>query len=70
MPAANKSYGHGLLREMQRAVWSVNASLPVASGRTMQEIYSQSLAANFVHAGDAWVAGAMAFVLGLSAPTV
>ena len=32
------------LSEIQQAVWSVNPSLPLASVRTMQEIYSQSLA--------------------------
>ena len=32
------------LGEIQQAVWSVNPSLPLASVRTMQEIYSQSLA--------------------------
>ena len=34
----------GLIGEMQRAVWSVNSNLPVASVRTMRIIYSQSLA--------------------------
>jgi hypothetical protein len=34
----------GFLSEIRQAVWSVNASLPLASMRTMQEIYSQSLA--------------------------
>ena len=32
------------LNELQRAVWSVNSDLPLASIRTMQEIYSQSMA--------------------------
>ena len=31
----------GLLNEMQQAVWSVNGNLPVASPRTMQEIYGR-----------------------------
>ena len=34
----------GFLNEVQLAVWCVNASLPVASVRTMQDIYGQSLA--------------------------
>jgi predicted permease len=33
----------GLARQIEQAVWSVNSSLPVASLRTMQEIYNGSL---------------------------
>jgi predicted permease len=55
----------GLLSEMQRAVWSVNASLPVASLRTMQEIYSQSLARTSFTLVMLGIAGTMAFVLGI-----
>jgi predicted permease len=33
----------GLTRQIEQAVWSVNASLPVASMRTMQDIYDVSL---------------------------
>jgi predicted permease len=33
----------GLTRQIEQAVWSVNASLPVASMRTMQDIYGRSL---------------------------
>ncbi len=47
----------GLLGEMRQAVWSVNASLPLASVRTMQEIYSQSLARTSFTSGDAWYRG-------------
>ncbi len=32
-----------LARQIEQAVWSVNSSLPVASLRTMQEIYDRSL---------------------------
>jgi predicted permease len=55
----------GLLSEMQQAVWSVNASLPLASVRTMQEIYSQSLARTSFTLVMLGIAGAMAFVLGI-----
>ncbi len=55
----------GLLSEMQRAVWSVNASLPLASMRTMQEIYSQSLARTSFTLVMLGIAGTMAFVLGI-----
>ncbi len=52
------------LSEIQQAVWSVNASLPLASVRTMQEIYSQSLARTSFTLIMLGIAGAMAFVLG------
>jgi predicted permease len=55
----------GLLSEMQQAVWSVNASLPLASLRTMQEIYSQSLARTSFTLVMLGIAGTMAFVLGI-----
>jgi predicted permease len=55
----------GLLSEMRQAVWSVNASLPLASMRTMQEIYSQSLARTSFTLVMLGIAGTMAFVLGI-----
>jgi predicted permease len=55
----------GLLSEMRQAVWSVNASLPLASVRTMQEIYSQSLARISFTLVMLGIAGTMAFVLGI-----
>jgi hypothetical protein len=33
-----------LLNDIQRAVWSVNAGMPLGAVRTLQEIYSKSLA--------------------------
>ncbi len=53
------------LNEVQQAVWSVNADLPVASPHTMQEIYSKSMARTsftFVMLG---IAAAMALALGI-----
>ena len=51
--------------EVQRAVWSVNADLPVASIRTMQDIYAQSLdRASFTLVMLA-IAGSMALALGI-----
>jgi predicted permease len=55
----------GLLNEMRQAVWSVNASLPLASMRTMQDIYSQSLARTSFTLVMLGIAGTMAFVLGI-----
>jgi predicted permease len=53
------------LSEIQQAVWSVNASLPLASVRTMQEIYSQSLARTSFTLVMLGIAGSMALVLGV-----
>ncbi len=36
------------LREVQQAVWSVNGNLPLASVKTMQDIYAQFLARTFL----------------------
>jgi predicted permease len=54
-----------LLKEIRQAVWSVNSSLPVASVRTMQEIYSQSLARTSFTLVMLGIAGTMALVLGV-----
>jgi predicted permease len=55
----------GFLAQIRQAVWSVNASLPVASMRTMQEIYDQSLARTSFTLVMLAIAGAMALVLGI-----
>lgn len=51
--------------EVRRAVWSVNASLPVAEVRTMQDIYSRSLGRTSFTLVMLAIAGAMALVLGV-----
>jgi predicted permease len=53
------------LNEVRQAVWSVNSSLPLASVRTMQEIYSQSLARTSFTLVMLGIAGAVALVLGI-----
>lgn len=53
------------LNEIRQAVWSVNSSLPLASVRTMQEIYGQSLARTSFTLVMLGIAGAMALVLGI-----
>ena len=54
-----------LLKEIQQAVWSVNGNLPLASVRTMQDIYSQSLARTSFTLVMLAIAGTMALVLGI-----
>jgi predicted permease len=53
------------LSEIERAVWSVNADLPVASPRTMQEIYSKSMARTSFTLVMLGIAAAMALALGI-----
>jgi predicted permease len=53
------------INEMQRAVWSVNANLPVADVSTMQEIYSESMARTSFTLVMLAIAGTMALLLGI-----
>jgi predicted permease len=55
----------GFLNQVRQAVWSVNSSLPLASVRTMREIYDESLAATSFTLVMLGLAGAMAMILGL-----
>lgn len=50
--------------QMGQAVWSVNGSLPLASVRTMQEVYDQSLARTSFALVMLAIAGTMALLLG------
>ncbi|ABF42472.1 ABC efflux pump, inner membrane subunit [Candidatus Koribacter versatilis Ellin345] len=54
-----------LVNEIQQSVRSVNADLPVAAPRTMQEIYSKSLARTSFTLAMLGVAAAMALALGI-----
>jgi predicted permease len=53
------------LNEVRQAVWSVNSNLPLASVRTMQEVYGKSLARTSFTLVMLGIAGAMALVLGI-----
>jgi predicted permease len=53
------------LKEIQQAVWSVNSNLPLASVRTMQDIYGQSLARTSFTLVMLATAGTMAMALGI-----
>ncbi|HEY1340874.1 MAG TPA: ABC transporter permease [Bryobacteraceae bacterium] len=55
----------GFLHQVRQAVWSVNASLPLAAVRTMREIYDESLATTSFTLVMLGIAGAMAMMLGL-----
>lgn len=53
------------LNEVRAAVWSVNRSLPLASVRTVQEVYGKSLARTSFTLVMLGIAGAMALILGI-----
>ena len=53
------------LNEVRTAVWSVNSNLPLASVRTMQEVYDKSVARTSFTLVMLGIAGAMALVLGI-----
>ncbi len=53
------------LNQVRQAVWTVNSSLPVASTRTMQSVYDQSLARTSFTLLMLGIAGAMALLLGV-----
>ncbi len=54
-----------LLREIQQAVWSVNANLPVATVRTLDQIRAGSMAQTSFALVMLGIAGAVALVLGV-----
>jgi putative ABC transport system permease protein len=54
-----------LLKEVQQAVWSVNANLPLANVRTLQEIYDKSLARTSFTLVMLAIAGGMALLIGV-----
>jgi predicted permease len=55
----------GLLKDVQRAVWSVNSGLPLVSVQTMGEVYDRSMARTSFTLVMLGIAGAMALVLGI-----
>jgi predicted permease len=53
------------LNEIQQAIWQVDAELPLAAPRTMQEIYSKSLARTSFTLAMLGIAAGMALALGI-----
>jgi predicted permease len=56
----------GFVRELEQAVWSVNPNLPLASVRTLQEIYDASMARTSFTLVMLGIAGGMALLLGVA----
>ncbi len=65
MVRSSRAGTEAFLNEVQQAVWQVNAGLPVASLRTMQEIYSRSLARTSFTLVMLGIAASMALALGI-----
>ncbi|MDQ2711054.1 MAG: ABC transporter permease [Acidobacteriota bacterium] len=55
----------GFLGDIRRAVWSLNANLPLANVRTLQEVYDKSLARTSFTLVMLAIAGGMALLLGI-----
>lgn len=53
------------LAQLQQAVWSVNGNLPLANVRTMQDLYSQSMARTSFTLSMLAIAGVMALALSI-----
>ena len=53
------------LNEVRQAVWAVNSNLPVASERTMEDVYGKSLARTSFTLVMLGIAGVMALTLGI-----
>jgi predicted permease len=62
---SSRAGSESFLSEVQHAVWSVNANLPLASVRTMQEVYGASLARTSFTLVMLAIAGSMALLLGI-----
>jgi predicted permease len=62
---SNRAGNEAFLSELQRAVWSVNSNLPLASVQTMQDLYGQSLARTSFTLVMLAIAGSMALALGV-----
>jgi predicted permease len=62
---SNRAGTQAFINEMQQAVWSVNANLPVAEISTMQDIYSDSMARTSFTLVMLAIAGTMALALGI-----
>jgi ABC-type antimicrobial peptide transport system permease subunit len=63
---SNRTGSVGFVNELGRAVWSVNPNLPLASVRTLQEVYDASLARTSFTLVMLGIAGGMALLLGVA----
>jgi putative ABC transport system permease protein len=62
---SNRTNTEAFLMQIREAVWSVNASLPLALVRTLQDVYERSMARTTFALVMLAIAGVMALLLGL-----
>jgi predicted permease len=62
---SNRAGNQSLVTDIQRAVWSVNGNLPVASVSTMEQIYAGSMERTSFTLAMLAIAGSMALALGI-----
>ncbi len=62
---SSRAGSSAFLKEVRQAVWSVNASLPIARVRTVKEIYDLSMARTSFTLVLLAIAGSMALLLGI-----
>jgi len=62
---SDRAGSQALLDEIREAVWSVNSNLPLASVRTMQEVFDKSVARTSFTLMMLAIAGTMAMALGM-----
>ena len=62
---SDRTNTEAFLTQIREAVWSVNASLPIAIVRTLQDVYERSMARTTFALVMLAIAGAMALLLGL-----
>ena len=65
MIRSRRAGSSGFVAEVSRAVWSVNANLPLASVRTLAEVYRKSLARTSFTLVMLAITGGMALLLGV-----
>jgi len=66
MIRSSRTGSTGFVNELERAVWSVNPNLPLASVRTLQSVYDASLARTSFTLVMLGIAGGMALLLGVA----
>jgi len=62
---SDRTNTEAFLTQIREAVWSVNASLPIAIVRTLQDVYARSMARTAFALVMLAIAGVMALLLGL-----
>jgi predicted permease len=63
---SGRTGSNGFVDELGKAVWSINPSLPLASVRTLQDVYDASLARTSFTLVMLAIAGGMALLLGVA----